>query len=158
MSEQNKQNAPAGSEQTPAVDENHIIAERRAKLAKWRESGKAYPNDFRRKDLADKLHAGYGEKTTEELEAAPVVVSVAGRIMLKRVMGKASAKTSMPISRLGTRATSSARPARCSRPSPASCRSSPNQSVCCPSACVPCPTNSMAWPTSSSAIANATSI
>jgi len=85
MSEQN--NTPA---EPSAVDENHIIAERRAKLAEWRKSGKAYPNDFRRENYADKLHALYGEKTAEELEASPVTVNVGGRIMLKRVMGKAS--------------------------------------------------------------------
>ncbi|HEX5126726.1 MAG TPA: lysine--tRNA ligase [Rhodocyclaceae bacterium] len=77
-------------EQTPVQDENHIIAERRAKLAAWRESGAAYPNDFRRENFAAKLLESYGEKTAEELEAASVSATVAGRVMLKRVMGKAS--------------------------------------------------------------------
>jgi len=98
MSEQNNQNANPAAEQAPAQDENHIIAERRAKLAKWRETGRAYPNDFRRKELASNLHAGFGEKTTEELDAAPTVVSIAGRIMLKRVMGKASFVTIQDMS------------------------------------------------------------
>ena len=77
---------------TPAVeqDENHIIAERRAKLAEWRASGTAYPNDFSRENYAAKITEAYAEKTGEELEAAPVEVKVAGRVMLKRVMGKAS--------------------------------------------------------------------
>ena len=77
---------------TPAAeqDENHIIAERRAKLAEWRNSGTAYPNDFSRENYAGKISSAYEEKTGEELEAAPVEVKVAGRIMLKRVMGKAS--------------------------------------------------------------------
>lgn len=74
----------------PAQDENHIIAERREKLKTWRESGKAFPNDFTRENLAGKLSEIYEEKTREELEATPIEVSVAGRIMLKRVMGKAS--------------------------------------------------------------------
>lgn len=94
MSEQNKPVA----DQAPAQDENHIIAERRAKLAKWRESGGAYPNDFRRENLAGKLHAAYAEKTPEELEATPVSVAVAGRIMLKRIMGKATFVTIQDMS------------------------------------------------------------
>ena len=48
-----------------AEDENHIIAERRAKLAKLRESGVAYPNDFVRTDLFGDLRAAYGDKTAE---------------------------------------------------------------------------------------------
>jgi len=79
-------------------DENHIIAERREKLAQWRASGKAYPNDFRRENLAARLDELYGEKTKEELEATPIAVSVAGRVMLKRVMGKASFLTIQDLS------------------------------------------------------------
>ena len=71
-------------------DENHLIAERRAKLAKLRERGVAFPNDFRRDALAADLLTAYGEKSTEALEAAPVRVAVAGRMRAKRVMGKAS--------------------------------------------------------------------
>ena len=84
------------SEQTNASnnateqDENHIIAERRAKLAEWRATGKAYPNDFERENISGKIIEIYDAKTAEELEATPVEVKVAGRIMLKRVMGKAS--------------------------------------------------------------------
>ena len=73
-----------------AQDENHIIAERRAKLADWRASGKAYPNDFERENISGKILELYDAKTNEELEANPVEVKIAGRIMLKRVMGKAS--------------------------------------------------------------------
>ena len=76
-----------------AEDENHIIAERRAKLAKLRESGVAYPNDFVRTDLFGDLRAAYGDKTAEELEALAPEVSCSGRMMLKRVMGKASFAT-----------------------------------------------------------------
>jgi lysyl-tRNA synthetase class 2 len=71
-------------------DENHIIAERRAKLAEWRATGKAYPNDFERENISGKIIELYDAKTAEELEANPVEVKVAGRVMLKRVMGKAS--------------------------------------------------------------------
>ena len=84
------------SEQTNATntaaeqDENHIIAERRAKLAEWRATGKAYPNDFERENISGKIIEVYDSKTAEELDANPVEVKVAGRIMLKRVMGKAS--------------------------------------------------------------------
>jgi len=79
--------------QPPTVDENQIIAERRAKLASLRERGQAFPNDFRRNALAGDLHAKYGAKTNEELEALAIDVAVAGRMMLKRVMGKASFAT-----------------------------------------------------------------
>ena len=81
MSEQNN---------TPEQDENHIIAERRAKLAEWRATGKAYPNDFSRENMAGKIAEVYASRSAEELEAAPVEVKVAGRVMLRRVMGKAS--------------------------------------------------------------------
>ena len=74
----------------PEQDENHIIAERRAKLAEWRASGDAYPNDFARENTAGKIIEVYEGKSGEELETAPVEVRIAGRIMLKRVMGKAS--------------------------------------------------------------------
>jgi lysyl-tRNA synthetase class 2 len=83
---------------TPAVDENQIIAERRSKLKALREKGIAFPNDFERKDLAADLHTAYGEKTHDELEAAQVSVAVAGRMMLKRVMGKASFATLQDVS------------------------------------------------------------
>jgi len=84
--------------QPTAQDENHIIAERREKLAEWRKSGRAYPNDFSRENLADRLDELYGDKTREELEAMPIEVKVAGRIMLKRVMGKASFATIQDLS------------------------------------------------------------
>src|SRR6202161_3562073 len=71
-------------------DENHLIAERRAKLAKLRERGIAFPNDFRRDALAADILTAYGEKSAEALEAAPVQVKVAGRVRAKRGMGKAS--------------------------------------------------------------------
>ena len=72
------------------VDENKLVSERRQKLTALREEGIAFPNDFRRNVMAGELHAEYGEKTKEELEANPVRVRVAGRMMLRRVMGKAS--------------------------------------------------------------------
>jgi len=75
---------------TQPADENHLIAERRAKLAEWRATGKAWPNDFSRENTAGKIAEVYADKTAEELEIAAVEVKVAGRIMLKRVMGKAS--------------------------------------------------------------------
>jgi lysyl-tRNA synthetase class 2 len=71
-------------------DENHLIAERRAKLAKLRERGNAFPNDFRRDALAADILTAYGEKSAEALDAAAIGVRVAGRMRAKRVMGKAS--------------------------------------------------------------------
>jgi lysyl-tRNA synthetase class 2 len=87
------------SEQQPLpTDENRLIAERREKLKAWRAAGQAFPNDFSRENLADRLDELYAEKTREELEAMPVTVKVAGRIMLKRVMGKASFATIQDMS------------------------------------------------------------
>jgi lysyl-tRNA synthetase, class II len=74
-------------------DENQIIAERRAKLARLRDKGNPFPNDFSREHEAGALHAAYGAMTKEDLEGHPLRVSVAGRMMLKRVMGKASFAT-----------------------------------------------------------------
>ncbi|HTY94461.1 MAG TPA: amino acid--tRNA ligase-related protein, partial [Steroidobacteraceae bacterium] len=71
-------------------DENSLIAERRAKLAKLRAAGVAFPNDFRRDALAGDLHAAFGERDDEWLVANPTPVRVGGRMMFKRVMGKAS--------------------------------------------------------------------
>jgi lysyl-tRNA synthetase class 2 len=76
-----------------AQDENRLIAERRAKLAKLRESGPAYPNDFTPDARAADLHADYDDSDQESLAALGKVVKVAGRMMLKRVMGKASFAT-----------------------------------------------------------------
>ncbi len=87
------------TEQIPLPqDDNQIIAERRAKLNAIREKGIAFPNDFERKHLAGDLHAEFGDKTHDELEAAQVHVAVAGRMMLKRVMGKASFATVQDMS------------------------------------------------------------
>src|SRR5688572_24343061 len=83
----------------PAPDENQIIAERRAKLAKLREKGQAFPNDFRRTHLAADLHASHGERTKEQLEGEkPGPFVIAGRMLLKRVMGKASFATLQDMS------------------------------------------------------------
>jgi lysyl-tRNA synthetase class 2 len=83
---------------TEQNDENHIIAERREKLAQWRDSGAAYPNDFRRENTAGRLDELYGEKNAEELDGLPVEVKIAGRMMLKRVMGKAAFATLQDLS------------------------------------------------------------
>jgi lysyl-tRNA synthetase class 2 len=83
---------------TPPQDENQIIAERRAKLAALRAQGNPYPNDFRREHLAGDLHRAYGALDKAELESHPIHVAVAGRMMLKRVMGKASFATLQDMS------------------------------------------------------------
>lgn len=82
----------------PAVDENKLMAERREKLAALRTAqaegrGVTFPNDFKPQHRAASLLAAHGETEPEVLEAEPVTVSVAGRMMLKRVMGKASFAT-----------------------------------------------------------------
>ncbi len=71
-------------------DIDELIAQRREKLEKLREAEQAYPNDFRRDSLADELHQTHGESDKETLESVRIHVSVAGRMMTRRVMGKAS--------------------------------------------------------------------
>ena len=88
-------NNPGGGDQPPQ-DENKLIAERRAKLAAWREQAKAagtpaFPNDFRRDVLATLLQTEYGDKPAEWFDANPPIrLNVAGRMMSQRVMGKVS--------------------------------------------------------------------
>src|SRR5262245_30523290 len=74
-------------------EENKLVEERREKLKALRAKGIAFPNDFRRKDLARDLAFRFGERTKEELEQEKAPAVVAGRMMLKRVMGKASFAT-----------------------------------------------------------------
>ncbi|MCU7932938.1 MAG: lysine--tRNA ligase [Candidatus Thiodiazotropha sp. (ex Codakia rugifera)] len=71
-------------------DENKLVAQRREKLQQMRENGNAFPNDFRRNSMAGELHAEYGEKSGEALEELGLRVNLAGRMMSRRVMGKAS--------------------------------------------------------------------
>jgi lysyl-tRNA synthetase, class II len=78
------------SDEKPEVDVNHLIAERRAKLERLRERGGAFPNDFRRDSTAEQLQLACGAHPPEWFEAHPTRVTVAGRMMAKRVMGKAS--------------------------------------------------------------------
>ena len=75
---------------TDEKDENKLIAERRGKLDALREGGNAYPNDFRRNALAAELHQTFEAHEDETLRDEHVSVSVSGRMMAKRVMGKAS--------------------------------------------------------------------
>ena len=65
-------------------------AQRRAKLATLREQGNPYPNDFRRSHWTCELHAEYAERDAESLEAAAIEVAIVGRMMSRRIMGKAS--------------------------------------------------------------------
>ena len=71
-------------------DEGKLIAERRGKLDALREQGNAYPNDFRRNATADELQRTFHEHDDETLRGEDVRVRVVGRMMAKRVMGKAS--------------------------------------------------------------------
>ncbi|HRH28881.1 MAG TPA: lysine--tRNA ligase, partial [Aquabacterium sp.] len=71
------------------VDTNKLVAERREKLAVIRAQGVAFPNDFKPADRAAPLHAAHDATEAPELEAQNVSASVGGRLMLKRVMGKA---------------------------------------------------------------------
>lgn len=74
-------------------DENKIIAGRREKLNEIRAKGVAFPNDFCRDSFAGDLQAKYGEMDKETLENQNISVKIAGRMLLKRVMGKASFAT-----------------------------------------------------------------
>ena len=97
MSVSNEQNNQKDND-VVAVDENHVIAERREKLKALRASSQsqgavAFPNDFKPLHKAADLLAAHADKENEAFEATPVNVVVAGRMMLKRVMGKASFAT-----------------------------------------------------------------
>jgi len=74
----------------PILSENEQIAQRRTKLEALRTQGNAYPNDFRRNTLADTLHTLYNTEDAENLRVKDIIVKIAGRIMTRRVMGKAS--------------------------------------------------------------------
>lgn len=89
MSETENQMTAAQS----AEEENRLITERRAKLEALRAAGIAYPNDFVRTDLFADIRAKFGDKTAEELQAEQPEVACSGRMMLKRVMGRASFAT-----------------------------------------------------------------
>jgi len=78
------------SPELTAEDENRYIAQRRDKLSKLREQGQAYPNHFRRTDFAQDLHDQYADQSREALEQDSINIKLAGRMMFKRVMGKAS--------------------------------------------------------------------
>ena len=74
-------------------DENHLIEERKKKLKELKKNCINYPNSFRRSNLSMSLIEDYSEFSKEELSEKNISVSVAGRIMLRRVMGKASFST-----------------------------------------------------------------
>lgn len=80
------------------LDENEIVALRKARLAELRNLGNAFPNDFRRQHLALQLHEEFGEQTKEDLEGAGILTAVAGRVVLRRLMGKASFVTLQDVS------------------------------------------------------------
>ncbi|MDM8548013.1 lysine--tRNA ligase [Candidatus Venteria ishoeyi] len=82
--------AATSSATVTETEEHDLIGQRRAKLEALREAGNAYPNDFRRDTLAADLHQEHGEKTKEDLDEAGITVKLAGRIMTRRIMGKAA--------------------------------------------------------------------
>lgn len=71
-------------------EENEFIAQRRSKLQTLRQNGVAFPNDFRRNVLAKALIEKYDGCSNDELMSAPIRVKMAGRMMTRRVMGKAA--------------------------------------------------------------------
>ena len=80
------------------LDENQIMALRRDKLAAIRQQGVAFPNDFQRDAFAGDLHRQYDAQEKAELDPQAIAVKVAGRMMLKRQMGKASFATIQDVS------------------------------------------------------------
>jgi lysyl-tRNA synthetase class 2 len=88
-----KPSAPPTTPEAPAVDENQIIAERRGKLAALRTQGVPFPNDFVPSHRAAPLHGDYDPLENADLEPQGIEVAIAGRMMLKRVMGKAAFAT-----------------------------------------------------------------
>ena len=127
--------------------EAQLIEQRRAKLAALRAAGNAYPNDFRRDALAADILAAHADMPNEELERSPRRVSIAGRIMTRRIMGKAAFVHAKDMSgalqlyvkrdEIGEEAfdefksaTSSAPRATCSAPAPASSRCTSSASAC----------------------------
>ena len=80
------------------LDENQIIAIRREKLNQLRQQGIAYPNDFKRDSFAADLHEQYDNTSKEELDPQNIPVKIAGRMMLKRQMGKATFATVQDVS------------------------------------------------------------
>ena len=82
----------------PLLDTSQVIAERREKLKALRARGNAYPNDFPRLHLAAEVTEKYDNADRDSMDMNPVVVRVAGRMMLKRVMGKASFATLQDMS------------------------------------------------------------
>ena len=79
------------TDQTPAINDIHEqMAQRRSKLTDLRAMGNPYPNQFKRSHLSADLLNAYKELSHDALEAKPIAVNIAGRLMLKRVMGKAS--------------------------------------------------------------------
>ncbi|UDG79537.1 lysine--tRNA ligase [Candidatus Steffania adelgidicola] len=69
---------------------NNELRSRREKLSQLRQQGIAFPNDFRRDNISNQLHSHYSNKTSEELKSLNIEVSIAGRMMTRRIMGKAS--------------------------------------------------------------------
>jgi lysyl-tRNA synthetase class 2 len=78
---------------TEELSINEQMIQRQLKLSQWREQGQAFPNDFKRDALAADLQATYSENSQEELQVLGVRVFIAGRMMTRRVMGKASFAT-----------------------------------------------------------------
>jgi lysyl-tRNA synthetase class 2 len=91
MSDQMPEQAGVEGANPGGVEDNKLTAQRREKLTALRaRGGTAFPNDFRRDTLAQDIHTAHGESSTEELEANAIQVKMAGRLMTKRIMGKAS--------------------------------------------------------------------
>jgi lysyl-tRNA synthetase class 2 len=76
--------------QDPIVDMNEQMRIRLEKLKALREKGPAYPNHFVMQDWSHDIITAYECYSKEELEEQGKEVSVAGRMMLRRIMGKAS--------------------------------------------------------------------
>ena len=79
-------------------EERDLLANRRAKMEKWLAETGTYTNDFRRQHLAQELHSDHAGADKAGLEVAQVSTAISGRVMLRRVMGKASFITVQDVS------------------------------------------------------------
>ncbi len=86
------------NQQVEPQSENEQIIARQTKLKTLREIGNAYPNDFKRENLAQTIHGQYDQFNNDELTAKNSRVKIAGRILTRRIMGKASFATIQDMS------------------------------------------------------------
>jgi lysyl-tRNA synthetase class 2 len=79
-------------------DERDILSNRKIKMEAWKEATGGYANQFRRTGVASELHKRFVDLDKAALQESASSVAVSGRVMLRRVMGKASFITLQDVS------------------------------------------------------------